>query len=264
MYQTALITGASAGIGKVFAEVLSTDSLKNLILVARREERLVTLRDQLAKTFKGKIHLVVCDLRQTSERENLKKMVDHMGVTVDLLINNAGFGYVGKFMTDDPKNQREMIETNCIAPVHLTQLFVPQMKEAKKGGIINVASVAAYPPLPYMATYGATKAFLLNWSVSLSQELKADGIRVSALCPGPTESEFHLVAGVKDKIEVVKGMAALPVVQAALNGLYKGKPVVVPGIQNKLLVSLTRIFSKSCLAWLGEKILRSRVPEKRS
>lgn len=264
MHKFALITGASAGIGRVFAEVLARRKIEKLVLVARRIDRLETLKSELQTNgFAGTILTVSCDLRLDSERSRLKSEVDQAGIEIDLLVNNAGFGYVGKFLSDDPTNQLEMIETNCIAPVHLTQLFVPTMVKNKRGAVINVASVAAYPPLPYMATYGATKAFLLNWSVALSQELKRDGIKVLALCPGPTESDFHLVAGVESKIEVVKAMAAEPVVLAALDGFEYNHHVIVPGLQNKILVGLTRLLPKPTLAWLGEKILRSRVPASR-
>ena len=163
------------------------------------------------------------------------------------------------YFLDEPKNQTDMIETNCVAPIHLAQLFLPQMVKNKRGALINVASIAAYPPLPFMATYGATKAFLLNWSVALHQEYKKDGIQVLALCPGPTESDFHIVAGVENKLEVVKGMTARSVVLAALDGLEYNRAIVIPGISNKALVCLTRLLPKSLVAWLGEKVLKSRV-----
>jgi len=260
MYKVALITGASAGIGKVFAEILSKRGIEKLILVARRLERLEELKAELYNEgFKGELVALSCDLRVDEERVKLKEAVDKKGITVDLLVNNAGFGYVGKFLADEPVNQREMIATNCIAPLHLAQLFLPQMLQSGHGAIINVASIAAYPPLPFMATYGATKAFLLNWSVALNHELKGRGIKVLALCPGPTESDFHLVAGVQNKIDVIKVMNAKPVVIAALDGLEYGRAVVVPGLINQVLVWLTRFLPKSALAWIGEKLLVSRV-----
>lgn len=264
MPKAALITGASAGIGKVFAEQLAKRKIEKLVLVARRSERLEALKSELEReSFTGTIITLSSDLRIESERVKLKTEVDRAGIEIDLLINNAGFGYVGKFLSDEPLNQRQMIETNCVAPVHLTQLFAPTMVKNNGGFIINVASIAAYPPLPYMATYGATKAFLLNWSVALSEELKEHKIKVLALCPGPTESDFHLVAGVENKLEVVKGMSAESVVLAALDGFEYNHAVVVPGVQNKILVGLTRFLPKSTLAWLGERILRSRVPASR-
>ena len=262
--QSVLVTGASAGIGISFAEELARRGAKDLVLVARRAERLGSVKDQiLCGGFRGGIYVFPCDLRLESDREILKQKIDLAGIEIDLLINNAGYGYVGKFLADDPKNQREMVETNCVAPLHLAQLFLPGMQQRKFGGIINIASVAAYPPLPYMATYGATKAFLLNWSVALNQELKKDRISVLAVCPGPTESDFHLVAGVEHKMNIVHGMTAAAVVNSSLESYLNGECIVVPGIQNVLLTGLTRFLPKKWLAQLGEFALKSRVPSSR-
>ena len=261
---TALITGASAGIGVVYAEQLAAAGVPNLVLVARRRDRLEAVKENiLARGYKGRVHLIPCDLRSEDAREGLKALLDVEEIEVDLLINNAGFGYVGKMLSDEPHNERDMVTTNCIAPLHLAQLFTPGMRTKRSGGIINIASIAAYPPIPYMATYAATKAFLLNWSVALRQELRSDGLRVLAVCPGPTESDFHIVAGVEGNLEVVSGMAAIDVVRASLRAYQRGDAICTPGVSNVILTGLTRLFPKSWVATLGELIIRSRVPASR-
>jgi uncharacterized protein len=258
----ALITGASAGIGKVFAREATALEFEGLILVARRKERLEELKAELALSgYKGEVRVLACDLRDHLARSRLQETLN--GTAVELLINNAGFGYVGSFLSDSPDNIVDMVSTNCSAPLHLARLFLPQMVERKRGGVINVASVAAYPPLPYMACYGATKALLLNWSVALREELRGTGVKVLALCPGPTESDFHIVAGVQEKIAVVPAMSAEEVVKQAFQALNANQAIKINGLRNTLVAELTRLFPRGVVASLGRRILHSRVPQDR-
>lgn len=263
---TALITGASAGIGRVYALELAKRGQKGLILAARREEKLRSLETELrSKGYGGAIEVRVSDLRDHASREALIKSVSHLDVS--LLINNAGFGYVGRFLSDSVENQLDMITTNCSAPLHLTHQLLPKMiSRGQSGiysGIINVASVAAFPPLPFMTTYGATKSFLLNWSVGLREELRGQNVRVLALCPGPTESDFHLVAGVGEKIALVPAMTAETVVEQSLDALENDRAVEINGWKNWLIAQSTRFFPKSVVAKVARGMISDRVPSNR-
>ncbi len=260
----ALITGASAGIGKIYAAELAKRGEHDLILVARREDRLQAVAEELRRSgFTHRVQIFTCDLRSAEARSRLAEDIRTAGLEVGLLINNAGFGYVGSFLSDSAENQGDMVVTNCAAPIHLAKLFVPGMVLRGTGAVLNLASVAAYPPIPYMATYGATKAFLLNWSVAVREELRGTGVRMVAVCPGPTESDFHLVAGVKEKIAFVAPMTAEEVVRQSLQALADDRAVVINGWKNTLVAESTRLLPKPWLARLARGMMRDRVPSGR-
>src|SRR5271156_4950090 len=188
--KTALITGASTGIGAEFARKLARRGM-NVILVARSEDKLQALASEL-KNIKATV--IPLDLTLPDAAPTLKKKVAELGLQVDLLINNAGFGTFGPFEEIDPKLEQQEIQLNVMALVDLTHAFIPAMLERGEGAIINLASVAAHQPVPYMSVYAATKAFVLSFSEALWAEYKDRGIRVLSLNPGATKTEFHSVA----------------------------------------------------------------------
>ena len=238
----ALITGASAGLGVEFARQLSAKGHR-LVLVARRKERL----DELAAEL-GNARVVALDLSEPGAAGRLMADLKKHKETVELLVNNAGFGLAGKFDKLDGARQREMIDLNCGALEELAHAVLPGMIERKSGGILNVASTAAFQPGPGMAVYFATKAFVLSFSEALHDEVKRYGIKVSCLCPGPTRTEFREVSGFNPKGPASKQSAdARSVVEAGLNGLDQNKAVVVPGVTNKVISQINRFFPRAVM-----------------
>jgi len=235
MKRVALVTGASAGLGVEFARQLSKRGYR-LVLAARRKERL----DELAKEL-GNARAVAVDLSKSNAAARLMTDVQANGETVDLLVNNAGFGLIGRFAEVDAKRERQMIDLNVGALTDLCRAVAPAMIERGSGAILNVASTAAFQPGPKMAVYFATKAFVLSLSEALHEELKPHGIRVSCLCPGPTRTEFGDVAGfggngLFDRV----AMTANKVVEIGLKGLDANRAVVVAGWLNKVGAASTR------------------------
>jgi hypothetical protein len=233
--RVALVTGASAGLGVEFARQLSKRG-HALVLAARRKERL----DELAKEL-GNARVVAMDLSEADAAAKLMADVEGAGEEVDLLVNNAGFGLIGRFAELDAARERQMIDLNVGTLTDLCRAVAPQMIARKSGAILNVASTAAFQPGPKMAVYFATKAFVLSFTEALHEELKPHGINVSCLCPGPTRTEFGEVAGfggngLFDRV----AMNAPEVVEAGLHGLAKNHAVIVPGWMNKLTAASTR------------------------
>jgi short-subunit dehydrogenase len=240
MTSIALVTGASAGLGVDFARQLSARG-RRLVLVARRKDRLDALAAEL-----GNARAVELDLSEAGATDRLMADLTAHGDEVDLLVNNAGFGLTGKFATLDGKRQRQMIDLNCGALVELAHAVLPDMIERGKGSILNVASTAAFQPGPGMAVYFATKAFVLSFSEALHEEVKGRGVTVSALCPGPTSTEFGAVAGFGPSNLLDKVAADSPsVVKAGLDGLEKGRAVTIPGLMNKATAQAGRFFPRS-------------------
>jgi short-subunit dehydrogenase len=236
----ALITGASAGLGVEFARQLSARGHR-LVLAARRKERL----DELA-TELGDARAVAIDLSKKDAAAKLMADIKAAGEEVHILVNNAGFGLIGRFAELDAKRQRQMIDLNVGTLTDLCRAVAPQMIARKAGGILNVASTAAFQPGPKMAVYFATKAFVLSLSEALHEELKPHGVRVTCLCPGPTRTEFGEVAGfggngMFDRV----AMDSPEVVKAGLEGLDRNHAVVVPGVVNKIGAASTRFAPRS-------------------
>ena len=242
MTPVTLITGASAGLGVDFARQLSAGGHR-LVLAARRKDRLDSLAAEL-----GNARAVAIDLSEPGAAARLMADLTANGEVVDTLINNAGFGLWGRFEALDAARQREMIDLNCGALTELCAAVVPGMIERKAGAILNVASTAAFQPGPGMAVYFATKAFVLSFTEALHEELKRHGIKVSALCPGPTSTEFGAVAGFKSN-GAVDAMTAQsgPVVELGLAGLRSNRAVVIPGLANKLGAQGHRFMPRSLL-----------------
>ncbi|MDP9422033.1 MAG: SDR family oxidoreductase [Pseudomonadota bacterium] len=238
----ALITGASAGLGVDFARQLSAKGHR-LLLVARRRDRLDTLAAEL-----GNARAVEIDLSETGAADRLMADLAAHGEHVEQLVNNAGFGLTGRFAELDGKRQRQMIDLNCGALVELARAVLPGMIERKSGAILNVASTAAFQPGPGMAVYFATKAFVLSFSEALHEEVKGQGVKVSALCPGPTATEFGQVAGFGPSNASSKLAAASPpVVAAGLKGLERNQAIVIPGLMNKSTSQAHRFFPRGLI-----------------
>jgi uncharacterized protein len=237
-----LITGASAGIGAEFARQLGKRG-KQLVLVARRKDRLDALVAEL-----GNARAIVLDLGEAGASERLLADVEAAGEHVETLINNAGFGLAGKFAKLDGARQRAMIDLNIGALTELAHAVLPGMIERKRGSILNVASTAAFQPGPGMAVYFATKAFVLSFTEALHEELRGSGIRVTALCPGPTATEFGEVAGFGKEGAFAKySVDASSVVAAGLAALVEGKAIAIPGLLNKFSAQGHRFLPRSTL-----------------
>ncbi|MBA3511690.1 SDR family oxidoreductase [Sphingomonas sp.] len=231
----ALISGASAGLGVEFARQLAKRG-RRLVLTARREDRLEELATEL-----GNARAVAADLAEAGSADRLMADIEAAGERVELLVNNAGFGLKGRFAELDAARQRQMIDLNIGALTDLCRAVAPGMMERKSGGILNVASTAAFQPGPGMAVYFATKAYVLSFTEALHEELKPFGISVSALCPGPTRTEFGAVAGFGENGAFDRFSAdSASVVRAGLEGLERNRAVVVPGWINKVGASSTR------------------------
>jgi short-subunit dehydrogenase len=215
-----------------------------LALVARRRDRLEALAAELG----GDVHIFVADLAPPGAAASLIAEIGAEGLGVDILINNAGFGLAGKFAALPPGRQSAMIDLNVRALVELCHLVLPAMRERGKGAICNVASTAAFQPGPNMAVYYATKAFVLSFTEALHHELKGTGIRVSALCPGPTATEFGAVAGtnISSALDRITGDAA-SVVRTGLKGLDRNRAVVIPGLPNKITAQISRFLPRAAM-----------------
>jgi short-subunit dehydrogenase len=206
------------------------------MLVARRQDRLRSLAEELSGEHDVRAESMGCDLARDGERDRLVGEVDARGLKVEVLVNNAGFGWRGEFASSDRERQLEMIRLNVEAVVDLCGRFVPGMVERGRGAVINLASTAAFQPLPTSATYGASKAFVLSFSEAIRTELSGSGVSVTAVCPGPVRTEFAEAAGFGDVEDRTPGMiwtSAEHVARDAVEGAAAGKRVVVPGVLNR-------------------------------
>ena len=236
----ALITGASAGLGADFARQLSAKG-RQLVLVARRKDKLDALVAEL-----GNARAIDMDLSMAGAAGSLMADIAAQDEHVELLVNNAGFGLTGRFARLDGKRQRQMIDLNCGALVELAHAVLPGMIERGSGKILNVASTAAFQPGPGMAVYFATKAFVLSFSEALHEEVKGQGVTISALCPGPTATEFGEVAGFGPSNPSSKlAAASAPVAAAGLEGLERGKAIIIPGLMNKATAQAHRFLPRA-------------------
>jgi short-subunit dehydrogenase len=252
----ALITGASAGIGYELAKVFAENG-HDLILVARTQSKLEELAKLLVKSHPIKVKVLVKDLSKASDRNSLFDDLKNEELHVETLVNNAGFGLGGEFVKQDINRQLEMIQLNISALTHLARLFLPQMLEKKSGYILNVASTAAFVPGPLMAIYYATKAFVASLSEALASELQGTGVIVSALCPGPTKTEFQKVAEIQSsKLFDVGVMEARAVAEFGYTQLIKGKVIAIPGFRNKFL-AMSSVFAPRSLLVKTVKQLNS-------
>src|SRR6266536_902407 len=241
----ALITGASAGIGREFARQIAGRG-RSLILIARREQRLNELRDELKQQHPNlTVHIRKTDLADLTQLKELVAWLEREKIDVDLLINNAGLGDLGSFATSDPIRNEQMTLVNVVALTSLTRHLLPQMIARKRGGILNVSSSAGFLPIPTFAVYAATKAYVTSFSEALRAELRGTGVSVCALCPGPVHTEFQEVANRpdaqrEDGPEFVH-VSVEQVVRDALTALEDDRPLVIPGRPMKIGMFLVRI-----------------------
>ncbi len=253
---TALITGASSGIGLVFAEQLAARGV-NLVLVARSQPKLEALAAKLTQESGIATWVITQDLTAADATEAVILRLKALDLSPDILINNAGFATYGIFDTLGMQRQRDEIKINCLAPVELTHALLPAMVKRGSGVVINVASTAAMQPDPYMAIYGATKSFLLSFSNALWAENRARGVRVLALCPGATDTAFFDVVNAEEA-SVGKRMSASSVVSQALQAVDKNRNYVITGCNNWLLGQLQRFITRRRLLLIAEKVLRPK------
>ncbi|BBH22952.1 short-chain dehydrogenase [Paenibacillus baekrokdamisoli] len=254
--KTALITGASSGIGEAFANSLAAKKC-NLILVARNEAKLTTLAAELSAAYKVKATVIALDLSAPGASQALFQVVQNHHLKVDLLINNAGFATYGYFEQVSGARQHEEVMLNVAALVDITHAFMPDLLRNQDGGLINVSSTAAFQPDPYMAVYGATKAFVLSFSEALWAENRKRGLKVLALCPGATETAFFNVVG-SSEASVGSRQTPNTVVTNALKAFEKGKSHLISGRQNYLVSQVSRFFSRQFTLGIVERTLRPR------
>ena len=231
----ALVTGASSGIGAAIARELAGRG-HNLILVARRAERLAGLAAELSAGAGVRAEPVAADLAEDAERDRLAAEVERLGLAVEVLVNCAGIGAVGDLHRDDRERLVSMVRLNCDALLDLQARYAPPMAARGRGAIVNLASTAAFQPMPGNATYAATKAFVLSLGEATHAELSGAGVTVTVVCPGPVKTEFADVAGIGDSEERVPGFVWTPVedvARAAVEGAERGRRVVVPGLLNR-------------------------------
>lgn len=255
---TTLITGASAGLGEGFARALAATG-EDLILTARRVDRLETLAADLRAKHGVRVDLFPADLMQADAPATLLAAIADAGLTVDQLVNNAGFGAQGAFADGDAAGQLGMIDLNCRALVALTHGVLPQMIARRSGGILNVASTAAFQPGPWLAVYYASKAFVLSFSEAIHEEVKPQGVRVAALCPGPTRTEFAAVAGLGEGA-LFKTFAseADAVVRDGLAALAGNQAVRISGAANLLMAQSIRLTPRFLARRLAGALQKTR------
>lgn len=244
---TALVTGASSGIGRAFVRELAARGM-NCILVARNADAMRALAREISSAHTVRTEVIVADLSHPDAADLIKKDVASRAMTVDLLVNNAGFMTHGHFETLAPRRDHDQVMVNCAAMVGLTHAFLPAMLAQNEGGIINVASIAGFQPIPHMAVYAASKAFVISFSVALWEECRGRNVRVVTLCPGTTDTPLF---DVNNAQEAALGKKRTPeqVVATGLRGLDKGKSLVIDGTMNSLLSNGPRLIPK----WLAAK-----------
>jgi short-subunit dehydrogenase len=258
MNTTALVTGASSGIGFEFAKILASKGV-DLVLVARSREKMEALAQELIQKHKIKVHVFATDLSQAGAAEKVFKYCEDQSIVVDYLINNAGFGTFGMFQDSNWEKIESMIQVNILALTQLTHLFLPEMLQRKSGKIMNVASTAAFQPGPTMAVYYATKAYVLHFSEAIANEIENSGVTITALCPGPTQSEFQAVADLQES-KMVKGrklVSSAEVAAFGIEAMMKGKTVVIQGFVNAVFANLVRFIPRKAVVkitrWIQDK-----------
>jgi uncharacterized protein len=259
MSKIALITGASSGIGHDLCPLFAADKY-DLVIVARNKSKLEEISGQLTKQYQINVIPIVMDLSLTDSADMLFAEIKKRLLEIEILVNNAGFGLLGEFATADYQRLNEMMSLNMITLTKLTRLLVPEMLGRGSGKILNVASTAGFQPGPLMAVYYASKAYVLSFSEALANELKGNGVTVTTLCPGPTETLFQEVAGANKTLLFSKAnmMSSSKVALAGYRGMLKGKRLVIPGFRNRLLVVLTKFLPRPWVLKSVRKIQENR------
>jgi short-subunit dehydrogenase len=255
----AIVTGASAGIGAAFAERLARDAY-DLVLVARRRDRLDALAAKLSRAHELRVDVLPADL---TSPEGMRQVEARIAAepALEVLVNNAGFGSAGAFADLDRDAEEEEVRLNVIALVRLTHAAIDAMKRRGHGTVINVSSLAGFQPMPFNATYGATKAFVTSFTQAVGEELRGTGVRLQLLCPGFTRTEFQEVAGVRtDELPAFAWMSAEAVVEASLDALRKGDRVVIPGATNKVMGAVIRAMPAAVARRVGGILAKRTLP----
>jgi uncharacterized protein len=253
--QTALITGASSGIGMEFARALAKVG-NHLVLVARREDRLEALKKELVELYNIRVDVIPADLSTIKGCEELISLIDKKGLSIDILINNAGFGYEGEFISQKVERLKEMIGLNITTLTLLAKHFGDLMAKKQSGYILLTSSVGAFTPCPRIAVYDATKAYVLLLGEALNNEFKKNNVKVTTLCPGATRTEFFDVAGqTLNPLVKMTLMSPEDVAIKSLDGLLRGKSVVIPGLLNKLTVLGLRFLPRVLLAPVARRVM---------
>jgi hypothetical protein len=254
----ALVTGASSGIGVALARELASNGVR-LILTARRKDRLDALAAELV-SHGAEVRTIAADLNDTAAPQQIFDATEGAGIPVDILINNAGLGLFGAFYSNPIDHELSQVRVNCEAVVRIARLFVPRMVERRRGWILVTASNASFQPVPYMSTYAATKAFDRFFALGLAEEVKQFGIKVTALCPGPTESEFFDVA--RAGVFRARGtQSAEEVARLGLQALARGRRTLVPNFSGAFTAMLVRFVPTGVITHWIEKLARPSLPK---
>lgn len=253
---TALITGSSSGIGKAYAKRLARDGI-HLILTARSEQALHDLANELREKYSIKVDVIVLDLSELDGAQQLYKQIEKKNRKIDILINNAGFGKWSKFLDQSLQTYQEMMILNMLNMTQLCHLVLPSMLANKKGILINISSTGAFQPLPYIAVYGATKSFVLNFTEALAGEYAQSGIQCLAVCPGNTATNFAQVA--QANTENMKSSSVEDVVDATIYALDQNKSSIIVGMNNYWTAQLSRILPRQQMINLVSNMFKKRI-----
>jgi short-subunit dehydrogenase len=257
MEKSALITGATAGIGSELAEILAADGCA-LALVARDQPRMAARARDLENQYHVPVKALAHDLSNPAAPAQIFDQLRRESFPVSVLVNNAGFGVFGRFAETDLEREMQMLQVNMGAVVQLTKLFLKPMLERRHGRILNVASTASFQPGPWLGLYSASKAFVYSFSCALSLELRGTGVSVTALCPGGTATEFRQRAGMVEKGGLFHQMSARRVAQIGYRAMLKGRPIVIAGWLNHLMIRVSRPCPTMWLARVAERLNRNR------
>jgi len=260
MSKNALITGASSGIGYELAKRFAEDGT-NLVLVARDEARLAQIAKEIQAAQRVSVKVIRADLSRAAAPAEVYRETQRASVAVDYLVNNAGFGLGGPFLDTDLQGELDMLQVNVVSLVHLTKLYLQEMRARRLGGILNVASTAAFQPGPLMSIYYASKAFVLSFTEAIAEELRGSGITATALCPGPTATDFHRRAKTEGvrliKSKAIGMMTAREVAEIGYRGFLQGRVIVIPGLFNKLGAQSARISPRFAVRRVVRKLQES-------
>jgi uncharacterized protein len=253
MNETALVTGASSGIGEDLARLLAAGG-RDVVLLARSADKLQAMASQLSAAHGIAATVLAADLSDAGATAQIARTLSARGTTIDILVNNAGFGTAGTFAAEDPHAQEDMLQVNVVALTALTRAFLPGMLERKRGRILNVASTAAFQPGPFMTVYYASKAYVLSFSEALAEETAGTGVTVTCLCPGPTHTGFQSRAHVEKSrlFKLARPMQSSDVARAGYDAMLAGRRLVIPGAMNKIGAQSVRITPRA----LTLKLLR--------
>jgi short-subunit dehydrogenase len=252
--ETVLITGASSGLGMELAKLFAADG-SDLVLVARREERLIELADELKSEHGIEVHVLPKDLSKKTAPKEIFSHLNKENIEIDVVVNNAGFGNKGQIADLDTDLQLDMIQVNLVALTHLTRLFITGIIERGYGGILNVGSLAGFQPGPNLAVYYATKAYVLSFTEALAEEISNPNIKISCLAPGPVKTEFGEKSDLEDSLLFKMSLMEMaPVVKAGYEGFRKGQTIIIPGLKQQIVPFLNRFTPRLLVRKIAKKL----------